>query len=378
MAFVPTISHNAFVTGSHTSGFVGSHYAKHGTAQPSLAVNKRARMLTKSVLYMSSLSSSPLSPLTAVTEPPAEIIHGFWTFRGFKVAYSVAGMHHVDKPRLLCVHGFGASSGHFKETLQSLGKDYQVYAICLLGFGRSEKPIPGTLDNNMQPIYYSFETWSQQIREFCDQVIGAENITLVANSIGAVAALQACVDSNESKPNRFGGLVQLDTSLRMLNVKKRGWISNIMAPTLQNLLKIRPIGELFFSQIQNEKTLRRILEKAYHVKSAVDPELIEMLQEPAKDPNALDVFLAFISYDVGPVPEDLIPLLRIPSLIIWGEKDTFEPLEPGRKLGELSDKIVDFVVLPNVGHCPMDEAPELVNPLIDGFVQKHVVGTTRA
>ena len=31
----------------------------------------------------------------------------------------------------------------------------------------------------------------------------------------------------------------------------------------------------------------------------------------------------------------------------------------------------EFVSLPGVGHCPQDEAPHLVNPLILEFVQRH-------
>jgi pimeloyl-ACP methyl ester carboxylesterase len=30
----------------------------------------------------------------------------------------------------------------------------------------------------------------------------------------------------------------------------------------------------------------------------------------------------------------------------------------------------EFVSLPGVGHCPQDEAPHLVNPLIQDFVKR--------
>ncbi|CAM9973729.1 unnamed protein product, partial [Sphacelaria rigidula] len=31
----------------------------------------------------------------------------------------------------------------------------------------------------------------------------------------------------------------------------------------------------------------------------------------------------------------------------------------------------EFITLPGAGHCPMDEAPHLVNPVIINFVEKH-------
>lgn len=38
-------------------------------------------------------------------------------------------------------------------------------------------------------------------------------------------------------------------------------------------------------------------------------------------------------------------------MIAWGDKDPWEPIELGRAFGKF-DSVEDFVVLPNVGHCP--------------------------
>lgn len=44
-------------------------------------------------------------------------------------------------------------------------------------------------------------------------------------------------------------------------------------------------------------------------------------------------------------------VLQCPVLIAWGDKDPWEPLELGRAYQNF-DSVEDFVVLPNVGHCP--------------------------
>lgn len=44
-------------------------------------------------------------------------------------------------------------------------------------------------------------------------------------------------------------------------------------------------------------------------------------------------------------------LLQCPVLIGWGDKDPWEPIELGRNY-ESFESVEDFVVLPNVGHCP--------------------------
>lgn len=38
-------------------------------------------------------------------------------------------------------------------------------------------------------------------------------------------------------------------------------------------------------------------------------------------------------------------------LVGWGDKDPWEPIDLGRAYAQF-DTVEDFVVLPNVGHCP--------------------------
>lgn len=95
-------------------------------------------------------------------------------------------------------------------------------------------------------------------------------------------------------------------------------------------------------------------------------------------------------------------VLQCPVLVAWGDKDPWEPIELGRGYRDFS-VVEDFIVLPDVGHCPQvvfmssskmwldifcrilifwlkllfflltmkDEAPHLVNPLIQKFVGCH-------
>ena len=41
---------------------------------------------------------------------------------------------------MLLVHGFGASTDHWRHNLPVLSESYEVHALDLLGFGRSAKP----------------------------------------------------------------------------------------------------------------------------------------------------------------------------------------------------------------------------------------------
>ncbi|MGI8934263.1 MAG: alpha/beta fold hydrolase, partial [Phormidesmis sp.] len=118
------------------------------------------------------------------------------------------------------------------------------------------------------------------------------------------------------------------------------------------------------------KSVKRILQQAYGDKTAVTDELVSLLLEPAADPGAVEVFLAFISYSQGPIPEDLLPQLTCPTLILWGQADPWEPVELARAYGDYP-AVEDFIELAGVGHCPQDEVPEVVNPILAEWVNQH-------
>ena len=283
-----------------------------------------------------------------------------WPWRGFPIRYQTAGTQGAP---ILLIHGFGASSDHWRKNIPVLAETNRVYAIDLIGFGKSVKPCPN------ESIAYTFETWAQLVIDFCFEVIGAPTF-LVGNSIGCVVAMQAAVLANA----QFLGVAMLDCSLRLLHDRKRStlpWYRGAPAPILQSLLGIRPVGHFFFSRLARPKVIRNVLKQAYGREDAVTDELVNLLLAPAKDAGAADVFLAFVRYSQGPLPEDLLPQLQCPALFIWGTDDPWEPIALGRELANYPT-VEDFIALEGVGHCPQDEAPELVNPILQRWVAQHI------
>lgn len=103
------------------------------------------------------------------------------------------------------------------------------------------------------------------------------------------------------------------------------------------------------------RAVKNVLREAYHDPETVTDELVDCILKPGLQPGAAQVFLDFISYSGGPLPEDLLPQLsreRCPVLIAWGEKDPWEPMNEGRKLYGSQPCVEEFVVLPNVGRAP--------------------------
>lgn len=281
-----------------------------------------------------------------------------WNWQGFPIAYQCAGN---DGPAVVFVHGFGASWGHWRKNLPVLGETCRCYAIDLIGFGGSAKPQPG------QGIDYTFETWGQQVADFCKEVVGTPAF-VVGNSIGCIVALQTAV----MYPDIVLGVAAINCSLRLLHERKRNtlpWHRSFGASFVQKVLKNRLIGQYFFQQIAKPKVVRKILLQAYRRPEAVTDELIEMIMTPAIDTGAADVFLAFTGYSQGPLPEDLLPLLGCKAILLWGTDDPWEPIELGRELANFPT-VDKFIPLEGLGHCPQDEAPEVVNPILQEWITR--------
>ena len=304
-------------------------------------------------------SSNPSSNPSDLSDPLSLRRSQVWEWQGFPIRYQHWG---DEGSPVILIHGFGASSDHWRKNLPVLGQHHRVYALDLLGFGQSAKPTPG------QPLSYTFETWGQQTIAFAEQVIG-EPAYVVGNSIGAVVALQAAVFA----PSQVLGVALLNCSLRLLHDRKRStlpWYRQWSAPILQRVLGIRPLGHFFFAQLANPRTVRQILQQAYGRKAAVTDELVQLLLAPAADPGAADVFLAFIQYSQGPLPEDLLPQITCPAIVLWGAADPWEPIALGEALAKTGATVQGFIPLEGVGHCPQDEDPERVNVLLqDWFSQ---------
>lgn len=79
-----------------------------------------------------------------------------------------------EGPATLLVHGFGAFLEHYRDNIRAIAEGRnRVWAITLLGFGKSEKP----------NIEYTELMWAEMLRDFIIEVVG-EPAHLVGNSIG--------------------------------------------------------------------------------------------------------------------------------------------------------------------------------------------------
>jgi len=121
----------------------------------------------------------------------------YWQWRGHSVYYVRSGDRHPQRPPLLLIHGFGASTDHWRKNISGLSKDFEVWAIDLIGFGRSAKP----------EMQYSGDLWRDQLHDFITDVIGRPAV-LAGNSLGGYAAL--CTAAQ--RPQSAAGLILINSA----------------------------------------------------------------------------------------------------------------------------------------------------------------------
>ncbi len=257
-------------------------------------------------------------------------------------------IHYLEKGEgtpLVLIHGYTSSTYTWKDQFAELAKQYRVIALDLKGFGFSGKP-----DGD-----YSRRAQGEVVARLLDK-LNIERAWLVGNSMGGETALNVAADH----PEKVLGLVLIDSA----GVKVQGRTS--LAPWY---LQLPVVGRLLTAlALTSDRLVRAGLEKSFYDDSKITDERVSAYYQPLRTLGGqLSATRARAQFELFPV-EDKIPLIKAPTLIIWGAEDELIPLEAGRKLNELITGS-KLVVFDKCGHVPQEEMPERVLSEITGFVK---------
>ncbi len=305
-----------------------------------------------------------------------------WRYLGHEV-YSVSSNSkdtnqiEVEKenPVVLLVHGFGASTDHWRFNIPVLSKTHEVHAIDLLGFGRSDKP---------SELDYGGDLWKDQIVSYVKERIRKPTV-IVGNSLGGYAALAA----GAALESESAGVVLLNAAgyfsdekfssePKELNAKIRKMIAAGISRDLLVKWFIYPlIQRLIFENLRRPDVIRKTLNQVYIDSTNVDEDLIESIRRPSLDPGAFKVFQkVFQARGLKGKPiDELFQELQSPLLLLWGDGDPWlrnakAKQQKFRSFAQKASLQVTEVLL-NAGHCPHDEVPELVNTEVLNWLKSH-------
>ena len=369
-------------------------------------------LLGACISYASAFTTAP-PPISKVTNLPNKL----HTWREQQVRYQVAHPPEgtPSKGAAVLVHGLFVNSDHWRFTLKGLAEaGYTAYAVDLLGSGYSSKPSPTCAEN--RPLVcgeltrfqdkegirrdvmlgtasggsrlakeidlkhpcasmYNFYTWAEQVADFTREIVMPENhetsrVTLVSNSIGTITAFQSVLDA----PDLYNGVFVVNPNFRELHSAEVPF-SNIAMPVIRQVQSLlRSKGQGLFDALAKPDTVKQILMEPYVVTKNLDDDLVDVLLTPLLTKGASDVVFDTLSYSAGPLPEqqlseDSFPKDEVPVWITYGTKDPWTPSKRVEKMGDLSS-VERVIPLQGIGHCPHDEAPQLVNPLLLEFMER--------
>ncbi|HJL68610.1 MAG TPA: alpha/beta fold hydrolase [Prochlorococcaceae cyanobacterium Gl_MAG_24] len=273
-------------------------------------------------------------------------------------------------PATVLIHGFGACKEHWRHNQTVLAQVSPCYAIDLLGFGDSSQPRARLHGEAPHPgdFCYDFDSWGSQVAAFCREVVQTP-VRIVGNSIGGVIALRAA----QLLEDACCGVVLIDCAQRTLDDKRLDEQNSWMPwtrPWLKSLVRQRWLSSSLFRNASNPIVIRRVLKQAYPSGNNLDNSLMSMLQKPAQRTGAVEAFHGFINLFDDYLAPELMADLNMPVDLIWGAADPWEPLEEAHRWAALLPCIRSLEVVDDAGHCPHDEVPEKVNPLLLRIIQQ--------
>jgi pimeloyl-ACP methyl ester carboxylesterase len=252
-----------------------------------------------------------------------------------------------DEEPVVLVHGLGGQWQNWLENIPRLAQERRVLALDLPGFGLTPEPDADDI---------SISRYGRHVDSFCEE-LGLGEVAMVGNSMGGFVAAEVAIQF----PERVSRLVLVSAA----------GISS--ADTLQ--APILTFGRVATALAANSAARHRYLASrplSRHLALALvarHPRLLkpdlayEGFFKGAGKGGFDDALRACLDYDF----RDRLPDVKLPTLIVWGEKDSIIPV---RDADEFERLIEDSrkVVMKDTGHIPMAERPEAFNDVLVKFL----------
>ena len=264
-----------------------------------------------------------------------------WTWRGWRVRYTVLG----DGAPFVLVHGVHAAASSFemRTIFEPLSQRHTVYAVDLLGFGKSERPAAP----------YSGALYAELLSAFLGDVVG-QPATLVASSMSASFAVAAA----RMRPSLVARLILLAPT--------RATKPGLARRALGRVLSAPFVGTAAFNLVVSRASVRRYLRRAYADPALVDDPLIGQQWATAHQPNARLAPAAFVAGKLDlPLDSSAAPITA-PILVVRGGVPGLGAAPSDADLRGLGQD-VRIQTFDGVGQLPHDEAADDVLALFDAW-----------
>ncbi len=276
--------------------------------------------------------------------------HEYITTNKIKLHYVTQG----NGPLMLMLHGFPEYWYSWRHQIPEFALDYQVVAIDLRGYNDSDKP--------KEKSAYVMNELIQDVKGVI-QGLGYEKCVLVAHDWGGAIAwnfayaypemLEKLIVLNIPHPEKFM------EGLRTWKQLQKSWYVFFFQ---------LPFFPEQYLRASNYQKIEEIFAGMVIDKTAFPPEVIEAYKQAAAKPGALTAMINYYRNALDLKSRDRSwDILSVPTLMIWGEEDTFL----GKELTYGTEAYFrDFQIkyIPNCSHWVQQEQPTLVNQYMREFL----------
>ncbi len=271
---------------------------------------------------------------------------------GLKIFYREAGR--PDRPTLLLLHGFPASSFMFRDLLTQLSDDFHLVAPDYPGFGYSDAPSP-------TEFTYTFDRLAEVVHAFTLS-LGLKRFGLYMQDFGGPVGFRLA----SRLPDQVSFLV-----VQNANAYEEGLPDSFWAPlralwkdrSAANLAAIREAGmndgALEWNYVHGTADASRISPDSWVLQRA-------LLNRPGNKDAMLELLFDYGS-NPGRYPEwqNYFRKHQPPTLVVWGKNDVIFP-ESGAHPYRRDLESVDLNIL-DTGHFALEDHSEVIAAHIRRF-----------
>ncbi|WP_445115204.1 alpha/beta fold hydrolase [Acinetobacter sp. WZC-1] len=269
------------------------------------------------------------------------------TLRVGDVAWSYSEGGQKSRPTILLIHGVASSRDTWNEIAHRLTPYYHVIIPDLPLAGSTQ--VPENFDISVPNV-------TEQLRRFVEAAHIQNNLNIAGHSLGgSIATLYASqypFDTQSLFLLSTGGIFQNNNTNYLKN------------PVYLKQLLISQPGDLDFVLKKvmyrppfTASIVKREQEKLFIAKSGETSRIINQI-------NELNKLYTPATFAV------MLKRIEAPSLILWGKQDQIINIEVAQDLKNLLKRAEPPILLDNVGHMPLLEAPERVADNYLSFLDK--------
>ena len=289
----------------------------------------------------------------------------FMTARdGTTIATYEAGV--PDGPVIILCHGLGGSLDAWRHQIKHFGDRFRIVTWDYRGLYRSGRPLDGGTDAS-----YSMERHCDDLED----LVKAKHVDR-AVFMGWSMGVQVSIEYWRRRPEQFLGLVSINgTSGHVFETAFRSeWLKAIAPVALDAVQTVAPVLAHIGPVLAPYASRTRAVVALAKASGLCSPTLDESIfLDIAAEYLRLDfsayamIFRALGKHNAEAILADM----RVPALVIAGEKDLFTPCETAKNIAQ-SIQGAEFTVVQGGTHYTPIEYPAVVNARIEKFLRERL------